>query len=97
MSTTSQSGYAGDRPKVELSKANNQWLVTVYQGAATSSDGIKIEKATVGGTILRLRANFSQGQGNTPSSPAQTIAIAFGPDEVILYDQNGQERARWQG
>jgi hypothetical protein len=92
---TNSSSYSGSSPRVEVNNLNGKWLVTVYQGSSLSSQGIKIEKVTVGGTILRVRATFSEGPGSAAISPSQTIAITFGPDQVLLFDQAGRERARW--
>ena len=98
---TMQSGYAGTAPKVELRNDAGKWLVTVYQGQKnTGGYAIRVEKLTVGGTILRVRARFtapgpSDIVTQALTSPAHTIGIPFGADEVILFDQDDVERARF--
>ncbi len=97
---TQQSGYEGRDPKVEIRKSGDRWLVTAYQGQkSTGGFAIRVEKVTVGGTVLRVRARFTEparGAITTQvlTSPAHAIGIPFGPDEVTLFDQDDRERAR---
>jgi hypothetical protein len=99
---TQMSGYDGREPKVEIRKSGDRWLVTAFQGQQqTAGYLIRIEKITVGGTILRVRARFTAPAADAVlaqviTSPAHTVGIAFGADLVILFDQDDHERARAQ-
>ena len=98
--STQQSGYEGREPKVGIRRDSGRFLVTAYQGQkSTGGYSIRIEKVTIGGTILRVRARLSEpAQGAFVSqaltSPAHMIGIPFGADLVILFDQDDKELAR---
>lgn len=95
-----QSGYSGDTPKIEVT-GSSPWRITAYQGQQrTLGYAIRVERVTSTGTVLRLTARFSAPPpgavaAQALSSPAHRIAIPFLPDAIVLYDQDGIERARW--
>lgn len=97
---TQQSGYEGRDAKVELRQGGARWLITAYQGQQnTGGHAIQVEKATVSGTVLTVQARFTTPPPGAIvtqvlTSPAHTIGVPFAPDEVILLDQDGRERAR---
>lgn len=95
---TIQSGYEGTRPQLQIQRAGDRWLVTVFQGKQPAGGySIHVERMRTMGTGLLIQARFSTPKGSPFSSaltsPAQTVGIPFGPDEIRLFDQDGQERA----
>ena len=97
---TQLSEYEGREPKIEIRTSGGRWLVTAYQGLKnTGGYAIRIDKVTVGGTVLRVHARFTEPASDVIvtqvlTSPAHAIGIPFGPDVAILFDQDDRERAR---
>lgn len=97
---TIRSTYTGPDPKIDIRQDGSRWLVTVYFGQQPSGGyAIRVERATLTGTVLQLRARFSvpaAGAMVTMSltSPAHTIGLPFAPDVIVLYDGDDRERAR---
>ena len=95
-----QSGYTESQPKVELVKTAGLWTLTVFQGQqATGGYSIAIERITSQGTTLYVRARFTipaPGALVTSdlTSPASSVELPFAPDAIVLFDQDGHERAR---
>jgi hypothetical protein len=99
---TGQSGYKGSEPKIELVKSGDRWTLTVYQGQQlTGGYSIAVEKLTTRGTGLDVNARFTvPGRDSVVTdaitSPSTSVDLSFAPDVIVLFDQDGRERARLQ-
>jgi hypothetical protein len=99
--STLQSGYTEPQPKVELVKTAGLWTLTVFQGQQpTGGYSIVIERMTSQGTVLNVRARFSVPAAgalvtSVVTSPASSVELPFGPDVIVLFDQDDHERARF--
>ena len=101
--STARSEYTGTAPKVEARASGDRRLVTVYQGQQrTGGYGIHVDAITIDGGTLRVRATFATPPPgaivtDALTSPSQTVAVPLGFSEVVLFDQDGRERARFGG
>jgi hypothetical protein len=99
--STSQSGYTEPQPKVDLVKTAGLWTLTVFQGQqSTGGYSIVIERMTSQGTVLYVRARFTVPAAgalvtSVITSPASSVELPFAPDEIVLFDQDDHERARF--
>ena len=99
---SAQSGYKGTQPKIELVQNVDRWTLTVYQGEQkTGGYSIAVERLTSRGSSLDVNARFTVPARDATvtdalTSPATSVDLSFAPDLIVLFDQDGRERARLQ-